>query len=237
MGHIESAYSTVLKGAFKMVNPIKKKVIKTECVVHKFINEQAVIILKNDGNIEASDLFSSYIKDINSGAVWADQDFKSSNHFYNPDNEKGLYGFSNAKKECIRYYSKALDSFEEKNINAAMFYAGSSCHLIQDMTVPQHVNINLLHHHRKYEQWIIKTYKTQESFKADRDGIYFDTIDEFINYNSKKAIETYVKYRNERNLTDMYRNVTKVILTIAQRSTAGFLLKFFNDSRNLKAAD
>ncbi len=42
----------------------------------------------------------SYINDINAGVVWADQDLKSSNHFYNPYTNKGLYGNSNAKKNA-----------------------------------------------------------------------------------------------------------------------------------------
>lgn len=74
--------------------------MKAECKVHKFIKTQSVIILKNDGHIEAYAFMSSYINDINGGVVWADQYLKSSNHFYNPHRNKGLYGNSDAKKNA-----------------------------------------------------------------------------------------------------------------------------------------
>jgi phospholipase C len=48
-GIFERSYGRAFKVALKAVNPIKKKVLKTECLVHKFINHQSVIILKNDG--------------------------------------------------------------------------------------------------------------------------------------------------------------------------------------------
>lgn len=70
------------------MNPFKKVIIKTECQVHKHINEHALIILKNDKFEDPYDFFMESIEEINHGAVWADQDFKSSNHFYNPYKKK-----------------------------------------------------------------------------------------------------------------------------------------------------
>lgn len=67
---------------------MKKKIIKTECLVHKQINQHALIILKNDKYEEQYDFFMEFIEPLNEGAVWADQDFKSSNHFYNPYKKK-----------------------------------------------------------------------------------------------------------------------------------------------------
>jgi phospholipase C len=65
--------------------------MRTECKVHKFINNQSILILKNDGHLKAYNFINAYIDDVNAGVVWADQDLKSSNHFYNPEKEKGLY--------------------------------------------------------------------------------------------------------------------------------------------------
>ncbi|GFR34392.1 hypothetical protein [Thermobrachium celere] len=88
MSIVEKSYSKVFKGMLKAVNPIKKKIIKTECKVHQFINNQALIILKNDGHDYVYREIGLNIDKINEGVVWADQDFKSSNHFYNPDRKK-----------------------------------------------------------------------------------------------------------------------------------------------------
>lgn len=87
----ETTYDYILKTIFAVANPIKKTIIKTECKVHKYININSLNILKNDKYSEEYIFFSSYILDINEGAVWADQDFKSSNHFYNPYKKKMDY--------------------------------------------------------------------------------------------------------------------------------------------------
>ena len=74
-------------------------------------SNQSLHILKNDGYFDVYNLMSEYIEDINKGAVWADQDLKSSNHFYSPKTKRGLYGNSNAKNECESYYNRALNEF------------------------------------------------------------------------------------------------------------------------------
>ncbi|WP_035378617.1 zinc dependent phospholipase C family protein [Fervidicella metallireducens] len=229
MSFIENSYSMIFRKMLWAINPIKKKIIKTECEVHKFINNQSLDILKNDKYLLAYNFLSSYIEDINKGVVWADQDFKSSNHFYNPDEEKGLYGCSNAKKECINYYTKALSKYNSGDIKKAMFYFGAACHLVQDMTVPQHVNVKLLNHHRKYELWVIKAYKHHEAFKVINDGIYLESIPQYIDLNSKKAIEAYGKNAAEKNIHTRFYNITLATLSQAQKTTAGMFLKFYKD--------
>jgi phospholipase C len=231
---LEKSYSLVFKNMLKVMNPIKKKIIKTECIVHKFINNQGVAILKNDGHINAYDLMSSYISEVNAGAVWADQDFKSSNHFYNPHSEKGLYGSSDAQKECMYYYTKALNLYFYGDIRTSMFYLGAACHLVQDMTVPQHVNVKLLDNHRQFEQWIIRTYEEHDIFKVYEEGIYLDSVKQYINYNSKKAIETFEKYKTVENRSVRFYKITSIILVLAQKTTAGLMLKFYNDIQKIK---
>ena len=87
---IETAYRTFLKSAFWVLNPFKKIIIKTECQVHTHINRHALTILKNDRYTAEYEFFSNAIQEINKGAVWADQDFKSSNHFYHPYKKKAV---------------------------------------------------------------------------------------------------------------------------------------------------
>lgn len=226
---IEKSYGKVFKVALKAVNPIKKRVIKTECRVHKFINSQSIIILKNDENLDAWVFFNKHIEDLNSGVIWADQDLKSRNHFYNPASERGLYGSSNALKECMAYYIAALTWCSKKDIRKALFFLGASCHLIQDITVPQHVNIKLLKQHRKYEQWVIRTYEIYDRFKCYNMGIYLDTVQEYIDENARVAMNAYNNSKNIRNLEEKFFDITTVILCQAQRSTAGLLNLFYED--------
>ncbi|WP_297421948.1 zinc dependent phospholipase C family protein [Clostridium sp.] len=231
MNTLEKSYSFAFKSLLKAVNPIKKKIIKTECKVHKFINNQSITILKNDGHMEVYKFMESYIKDLNAGVVWADQDLKSNNHFYNPYKNKGLYGSSNAKTECISYYSKALKEYSANNIKTAMFYLGAACHLIQDLTVPQHANVHLLNNHRSYENWVIRTHLHYAGFKLEEGGIYFKSLNNYIYFNSKGAIRACKKYSREKDRDIRYQKITSLVLTMAQATTAGLLFKFYQDTQ------
>jgi phospholipase C len=234
MSIFERSYSAVITNLFRAVNPIKKRIMKTECKVHKYINEQAIIILKNDNHMMAYNLFHAYIRDINTGAVWADQDLKSSNHFYNPEMDRGLYGRSNAYKEYMIYYTNALNLYFSGDMRAAMFYLGAACHLIQDVTVPQHVNIKLLGQHKKYENWVKKMYLEHEYFKTNKGGIYLDSASEYIYYNSTKSLKIYKKHKLEEEQNKRFNDITVEILNLAQKTTAGLMLNFYNDTKEAR---
>lgn len=235
MSTIEKSYSYIYKRVVRAVNPLKKKIVKTECTVHKFINNQAIEILKNDGYDEVSKHLGKYMDSINEGAVWADQDFKSSNHFYNPSKNKGLYGSSNAKAECINYYKRALNEYLNGNIETSMFYLGAACHLVQDLTIPQHANVELLHSHRSYENWVIKMHNKQHQFKVEKNGIYLNSMEGYIYLNTYKALETHKKYSKIKGEHMRFHKITSVVLVMAQKTTAGFMYNFFYDLRRMSA--
>lgn len=237
MSTIEKSYSFLYRSIVKAVNPLKKKVIKTECIVHKFINNQAIEILKNDGYDDIYNKLSKYIISINEGVVWADQDFKSSNHFYNPNSNKGMYGSSNAKVECISYYKRAIKEYFHGDIETSMFYLGAACHLVQDLTIPQHANIELLHNHRAYENWVIKMHNKQQQFKVKKGGIYLKSIESYIYLNANKALETYKKYSSVKNEHMRFHKTTSIVLIMAQKTTAGLMYNFFYDIQRLKAIE
>lgn len=56
---LEGTYSFIYKNILRAVNPIKKRIIKTECIVHKAINYQALHILRNDGYFNVTVLCQS----------------------------------------------------------------------------------------------------------------------------------------------------------------------------------
>ncbi|MBE6067613.1 MAG: phospholipase [Clostridium lundense] len=226
---IEKTYGGALRGLFFAVNPLKKKVLKTYCTVHKFIDIQALNILKNDGYEEEYEFLKKYISSINAGAMWADQDFKSSNHFYDYRKGKGLYGFSNALEECRRYYSNALEYIEVGNMEKGMFYFGAACHLIQDTTVPQHVNNKLLKSHRKFELWIISKLMNDFIFVADSGVVRYKYIEDYIKNNAFIANNAYLKNIHIKDREQRYGNIASVALKEAQRTTAGFMLDFCDE--------
>lgn len=233
--NVERYYSHLVKNIFRITNPIKKQIVKTECKVHKFINIEALEILKADGYVNEHAYMKKYIRELNAGVVWADQDYKSINHFYNPVRNKGLYGFSNAQMECFNYYTKALIKYFEGDEKTAMFYLGAACHLIQDVTIPQHVNIKLLKQHRKYEQWLIEVFEKHNEFKAKNGGIYLNSIKEYMLYNSRVALDAYNQFIHEENQEKKFYETTLIILLTAERTTSGLILNYLNDIEKMKA--
>lgn len=224
----EKTYGSTVRGLMFAVNPLKKKIMKTHCTVHKFINIKAINMLSNEGYTEQYDFFKGHVKPLNDGVTWADQDFKSSNHFYHYAEGKGLYGFSDALTECKKYYQKSLHSIAAKDINKALFYFGAACHLVQDTTVPQHVSNRLLESHRGFELWIIGKFMSDYSFEAET-GLYrCGDVEKYIKNNSIMAMNTYRKYKDIEDREDRYWNIATTIIKEAQRSTAGFMLDFYD---------
>lgn len=229
MKRFERTYGSTLRGMFYLVNSVKKRIMETNCIVHKYIDYKAIDILNSDGYVVASTFLKKHIASINDGVKWADQDFKSTNHFYNIGKGRGLYGFSNALTECSKYYNSSINYYDAGDIEKSMFYLGAACHLIQDSTVPQHVNNKLLKEHRKFELWIIGKYMSNKSFVAENGLIKYKSIEEFIRNNAEMANKTYLKYISIIQHEDRYYKIATTILKEAQRTTAGFMLFFFDN--------
>lgn len=234
MSLIEETYSLALHAVFNITNPIKKKIVKTECKVHKFINLEALQILKRDGYIEEFNLFRSYLLEINKGAVWADQDFKSSNHFYSPEKNKldGLYGRKSAMKLVVEYYLQARKNWTKENYTTSMFYLGAALHIIQDMTVPQHANIRLLDNHRQYETFVKRTYLYMHRLEKKPSAYILDSIDDYVKYNTRMAIKIHKRYDVIADDERRYYHITKHILPLAKKTSAGVMVMFYKDVFN-----
>ncbi len=224
---LESTYGSALRGIMLAVNPLKKKFLKTYCTVHKFIIIQAIEILKNDGYKEEFEFFNKHIRELNNGVTWADQDFKSSNHFYHVSKGKGLYGFSDALTECKKYYNKSINFMDAGDLSKALFYFGASCHLVQDATVPQHVNNKLLKSHRKFELWIISRLMTDYSFMAKEGAVVYENLEDYIINNAIMANSTYIKNMGVYSRDEKYGKIAVAILQEAQRTTAGLMVKYY----------
>lgn len=231
--HIEKTYGNTLKGIMFAVNPIKRIILKTYCTVHKFINLKAINILYKNNYKEEYDFFRRNVKMLNQGTVWADQDFKSSNHFYSIKKGRGLYGFSDSLTESKKYYSISLKYLRENNLKQSFFYLGSTCHLIQDSTVPQHASNELLKSHRNFELWIIKKLMDDYTFEEENEILRFKSLDQYIKNNAKMAYATYQKYSNIKNKDDRYLRISKKIISEAQKTTAGFLLDYYDEYKKI----
>jgi len=230
---LETTYGTTLQGLMFAVNPVKKVVLKTHCTVHKYINMRAVEILKNENYIEEYKFYREHIKPLNLGVTWADQDLKSSNHFFHLGKQKGLYGFSDALTESNKYYNKALSLLKEEELDKAIFYLGATCHLIQDVTVPHHVSNKLLKSHRRFEMWIISRLMTDYSFEAEYGIKRYKDIEEYIISNAKMSSNAHDKYEKMQDMEQRYSKLASEIIQEAQRTTAGLLLDFYEEYKKV----
>lgn len=224
---LERTYGRTFKTVLWMIKPIKMLFVKTLCEVHIFINNQAFEILKNDGYLEEYAFYDQYRRSLNAGAVWADQDFKSREHFYNPYTHKGLYGCKSSKQKFVNYYECALVYWDAGDKEKALFYLGAALHLIQDSTIPQHGSVHLLKNHRKFEQWVISVHDNFDHYSIKAGGLYYSSPYEYIDANAKKAIESYRRYSPIRNDIDKYFKIANIILPLAQQSTAGCMRNFY----------
>ena len=226
---LETIYNKFLTIIFRAINPIKKSIIKTQCEVHKSINIDALNILKNDKYLKEYNFFNNYIEDINKGAVWADQNLKSSNHFYNPHKKRGLFGRKNALDLGNSYYSLALTLWEKEKFNKSLFYLGATLHIIQDMTIPQHANIRLLDNHRQYELYIKSIYNHTNDFEVKKGAYLLSSVKDYIRFNARVAIKIYNKFKDIPNNKNKFYRTAKCALPLAKRTTAGAMIMFYND--------
>ena len=231
---IENAYAKALTGTFKAVNPIKKSIIKTDCKIHLYINEDALNILNLYGYKSEYGLFLRHIHHVNRGLIWADQDFKSYHHFYNPKERKGMYGYEdNALTVSKNYYSKALKYAQTKEYSKSMFYFGAACHIIQDLTIPQHAKGKLFDNHRQFEIYVRLNYKKIEKLKSKESPIILSDIESYADYNSTYALTVDHMYKDISDAKARFYLTALKAVPLAQRTSAGCMIMFYRDLKNI----
>ncbi|MBC5997534.1 phospholipase [Romboutsia ilealis] len=227
---LENVYATALSNTFKIVAPIKRNIIKTDCEVHIFIQENALNILKVNGYQLEYEFFEMYMPQINKGLVWADQDFKCYHHFYNPKLQKGKFGYDdNALTVAKSYYDRSIKYLSIGNYERAMFYFGAACHIVQDLTIPQHAKGKLLDNHRQFEVYVKSNYKKMKRFKTEDKPILLNSIDSYIEYNANLGLNLDYMYRNITDLTTKFYLTAIKAITVSQRTTAGCMLMLYDE--------
>lgn len=227
----ENMNNSVLEKTLNIISPIKNKFSKPDCRVHIFIQENAMNSLWLNENYEVYEFFYRYTKTINEGIVWADQDLKCYCHFFNTFTNKGLPGVEdNALTLAQRYYDYAIDFFYENEIYQSMFYLGAACHLVQDTTVPQHATGDLLNNHMQFENYVKANYLKIKRFRTYSEPILFNSVEEYIRFNSYNAIKNQRMYSHVQNLRSRFYLIAEKALEFSQRTTAGILILYFKNT-------
>lgn len=226
----EKSCNKMVEATFNVVRPIKNKLSKPDCKVHIFLQNNALESLYANGYYQEYMFFNRYINYINKGVVWADQDLRSYCHFYDPIEDKGLTGSSdNALTLAEKYYKYSLYHLNNGDIERSMVLLGATCHLIQDVNVPQHAMCELLNNHIQFETYVKQRYLKINRFKTLSEPIYFDNIKDYIIYNSLTAINTNHMYENIKNLNVRFYLIAEKSLKISQQTTAGVMLFYFQN--------
>ena len=110
-----------------------------------------------------------------------------------------------------------------------MFYFGAACHIIQDLTVPQHAKGKLFDNHRQFELYVKENYTKINRFKCREEPIILNSVADYANYNSLRALKIDYIYKNINDLNTKFYLTALKSLTLAQRTSAGCMIMFYND--------
>lgn len=132
----------------------------------------------------------------------------------------------------IDYYVLAVRLWNRNDFAHSLFYLGAALHLIQDVTIPQHVNIRLLENHRQFENFVKRTFRSVKAFQAEQGAYVLSTIENYVKFNARTALKIYKRFRNIKNDESRYYRITKCTLPLAERTTAGAMVLFYNQVVN-----
>ena len=227
---VEKVCGELISQTFKVINPIKKKIINTNCEVHLFIQSSALEVLRKEKYYKQAQFYENFGAYMNKGLIWADQDFKSYFHFYNPEDKRGMYGHTtNAMTLANTYYKNALYFINKNDYKNGMAYFGAMCHIIQDVTIPQHAKRKLLDSHRQFETYVKLNYRKIKRFKTKEGPLLYNSVSDYINFNSRSALNFDYMYKGISDDKIKFYLVAFNALNLAQRSTAGCMLMFYDD--------
>ena len=227
MLNVTAMFSWSVSTATKYIStaPIPVQGVKSASSTHTFINENGRQILLNDGYRRAAQFYRMFAGQLDSGVVWIDTGLKSICHHYDPETGGGMWLWPSAAVKCLEFFNRSLKLWRDKKHARAMFFLGAATHLVQDVCVPHHASCRVFSGHRDYENW---AEKRKEQYMIESGGIYgvSGSPEKWVAENARVAKDYYTLVINRDN--GEYHRATEILLPLAQRTTAGFLLHFYN---------
>ncbi|MGB9802358.1 MAG: zinc dependent phospholipase C family protein [Desulfofundulus sp.] len=190
-------------------------------ITHTFCNQQALDILEQDGLQEQARLLRKHLVTFNQGTLWADRGWKCFAHYLDPHSGRGLGCWPDAAGECEEYFQHALFYWHKGRKDLAIFYLGVAAHLVQDLCVPHHACGIAFNGHQRYEAWVQNHCGL---FRISRGGYYqvASHAGDWVYTNARVARDYYPRVNTD------YQETTRVLLGLAQRTTAGFVAHFLS---------
>ena len=136
-----------------------------EKIAHPFLTRNAINLFDQNSENKISEQESEWIIQ---GAIEEDTPIRWMNHFYNPTNGLGIFGFQSAKSwatnsieqmiylEGNQSWQKAINYYAKDDKREAFIALGHILHLIEDMAVPAHTRSDDHAGGDPYESWVKK---------------------------------------------------------------------------------
>lgn len=130
------------------------KAWKTDC--HPTVVDLAMDVLEDDGYTY---LVSYLIDSENLGRIKkaitdCDRLDLALNHYYSPITGGGLAGATAADEVAQTFFNNAVGYYESGDVSTAWYYLGWSLHVVQDLFVPFHSNLDPVNGHAEFEQFV-----------------------------------------------------------------------------------
>lgn len=196
---------------------------------HRFINHQALAILRADGKQQEATLLGRYLEPFDSGCDWADGGWRNIGHMYDPETGQGLRGWPSAPQLMREHWDLAVRYTAERNYPQAFFHLGVTAHLVQDLCVPHHAAARIFAGHKQFEAY---ARKHRQHFAVDGGGMY-DLARTPEGWVIMNAGYTRSRYSNciapSPTRLDIHEAIAD-LLPRAQRTTAGLVAHFLKQA-------
>ncbi|MFW9919891.1 MAG: hypothetical protein ACFFED_09845 [Candidatus Thorarchaeota archaeon] len=198
---------------------------------HYSLTGKALDILENEYNLDISGLRSNLGK-IREGNLWADNDAENLMrgwHYQEAWFHAGVFFHPPAGDVATWGMNDAISSYNAGEYEDAFFWVGFALHHLQDLMIPGHSDVILLglFQHDEYEEYCHDNEGTLSSgvndaiFTFSQSGIHHNpsTVFGWVDY----ACHISTQYQSQC-LAKYYKDVSEILMPIALRLTAGFLL-------------
>lgn len=204
---------------------------KTEC--HPTIVDFAMDVLEDDNY---SYLVSYLIDSDNLGRIKSavsdcDRIDLAVNHYYNPVTGQGLAGATPATTIADDFFDLALSTYENGDVSTAWYYFGWSLHVVQDLMVPFHANLDPLNGHAEFEQFV---YDYRFFYPCPSNGTYriASNASLWVHYAATVSYPYYDGISGVNATDANFDAAADVLFPAAVGITAGYI-KFFADEIGL----
>ena len=141
---------------------------------------QTAEILKNDGKEEfyarlhqaGGVTGKTGLRLLTKGAADADKPFSGGFivpfwHFHHPWSHRGYLVGNSSADQAAWLFTFALDLWQKKREEQALYHLGRALHLVQDIFIPQHAAVTAFKGHSELEHWLSENW---EDYRVDSGG-------------------------------------------------------------------